>query len=142
MGAKPNPCFESFARGHCYRGKLSAESVLANGEIAKFPVAFLAEEIRRGALEYTSMDSDARDRVGKMEDADLVRDALSSRGVDSRDFVGLYFSFCRNTQYTCALQPYVALPLLRRMQPLERVALQKLQQVSIWSVDSMQNMLI
>lgn len=91
-GPTPAPCFELVARTHCSKGEFISGNVLENGEMVDYRVAELANKIRSSHhIDY--MDDDQKKKILQMDDATLVRDALSVGGLDNGSH---YFSFCRD----------------------------------------------
>lgn len=88
----PNACFECYAREQCRRGLALPGQVLPSGEITGWTVSSLAQKIR-SSHQIGYLDAKYKKEIVDMADADLVRDALSCKGLDVSE--GYFYSFCR-----------------------------------------------
>ena len=84
----PDACFEYFVRQQVK----DSDNILDSGEIAGYEIADLANRIRSSHQMDDNLDGPERTRIRSMNDTDLVKQALSTGGIDGHE---LYYSFCR-----------------------------------------------
>jgi hypothetical protein len=89
----PNACFEYTAREECYKGKPRKGRVSSSGEMYKWTIARIAQEIR---LSLIDRNQEVQKELRKMDDATMVRDALSTRGLELQlgNRESYFYSFC------------------------------------------------
>lgn len=95
-GPIPHPCFEYAAREECYKGKPRQGRVSPNGEMYKWTISHIAQEIRMSL--YRNINNDISE-LKTMDDATLVRDALSVGGLEflcAGNQESYFYSFCCN----------------------------------------------
>mmetsp|Transcript_36228 Transcript_36228/g.59291 ORF Transcript_36228/g.59291 Transcript_36228/m.59291 type:complete len:316 (+) Transcript_36228:65-1012(+) len=78
----PSVCFEKLVRKTCKR---YPHDILENGQLAQYPIHSLAQHIRNDWHE-----KDEKDALDNLDDAEVVRQALSHEGLLS----AYYYSFC------------------------------------------------
>lgn len=93
-GPTPDPCFEMTARKCCRGGKPIADLVAPNGEIMDSSVPILAQKIR-SSHHIGYLKAETKAMLDRMEDSTLVRDALSTEGLEL-EYESYMFSFCRD----------------------------------------------
>jgi hypothetical protein len=108
-GPIPHPCFEYAAREECYKGKPRPGRVSLSGEMYKWTISRIAQEIRMSLLHRNDNDNKNNDNNNKnnnsefrrIDDATLVRDALSINGLEllvvgnnDQEEESYYYSFC------------------------------------------------
>jgi hypothetical protein len=101
----PNACFEHAARQQCYKGKPRQDSVSPSGEMLDSTIARIAQEVRLFLHRKENDDDDnvevmsiVRKELRKMDDATIVRDALSHSGLKLHN-QEYFYSFCDDRPY-------------------------------------------
>ena len=94
-GRTPHPCFENLVRRICKKSSTKADYVNVNtGEIRAYSIASIASSVRSSSL-IECATAEKKKMLDEMSDNDVVRDALSTDGLQLFErFDGVYFSIC------------------------------------------------